>query len=65
MKVWVVMGNDYPDSVHASEEAAELYIAKLKVLAAEEAQHLYPDIRSRTAHVMRIYWRHYEFKVKS
>ena len=53
MKVWVIMGNDYPDSVFALEEAAEKYIAGKKAERSAEARGL-----------PRIYWRSYEFEVK-
>jgi len=65
MKVWVVMGNDYPESVHASEEAAELHIAKLKAIAEEEATRLHADERHQRQHASRIFWRAYEFEVQS
>lgn len=49
MKVFVVMGNDFPDSVWDTEEAAEKYC---------EAQ------RNDKNYSPRIYWRVYEFTVR-
>ena len=56
MKVWVIMGNDYPDSVFASEEAAEKYIA------GKKAEHL--RAQQLGGGFSRIHWRSYEFEVK-
>ncbi len=50
MKVWVVMGNDFPDSVWSSEHAAESYCIEKKA----ERRDVGP----------RIHWRVYEFEVK-
>lgn len=50
MNVYVVMGNDYPDSVFDSEQAAERY--------CEEKR------RAHKRGEPRIYWRTYEFKVR-
>lgn len=50
MSVYVVMGNDYPAAVFATEEAAEAYcVAKRK--------------EPRTSGIM-IYWRVYEFALQ-
>ena len=51
MKVWVVMGNDYPESVFASEAAAKEYVEQKK--AAPDYLGKYGDPR--------IYWNVYEF----
>lgn len=53
MKVWVVMGNDYPDSVFATEAAAETYVAEKK---KEKTEQLFGHAR--------IHWRAYEFEVR-
>lgn len=47
MKVWVIMSNDYPDSVFATERLAEEYVKSQKAKRED----------------MRIYWRAYEFTV--
>jgi hypothetical protein len=52
MKVFVIMGNDFPDCVFASEEAAEKFIEQKK--AEYDKSALRP----------RIYWRFYEFEVR-
>jgi hypothetical protein len=52
MKVFVVMGNDYPDSVFSTQDAAEAYVEK-KRAADPERQRLYGG--------MMIYWRWYSF----
>lgn len=49
MKVWVVMSNDYPDSVFATERLAETYIQRQQ--------------QRRDDYSPRIYWRAYEFNV--
>lgn len=49
MDVWVIMGNDYPDAVVASEEAADAYCANKKAGR--------PDGR--------IYWRAYKFTMET
>lgn len=49
-KVYIVMGNDFPDAVFRTEEGAEKYChEKPKIDAASNR---------------RIYWRWYEFEVK-
>lgn len=50
MKVWVIMGNDYPWGVFSSEEAADKCIADLKAKEAEKG--LYDA---------KVHWRTYEF----
>ena len=52
MKVYVVMGNDFPDSCFATEQAAEEYVALKKESVENKG---FP----------RIYWRVYEFEVRS
>ena len=51
-RVWVVMSNDYPDSVFSNEEDAEAYV---ECMSAGQRK-----VPSRS----RIYWRCYEFKVE-
>lgn len=60
-KVYVVMGNDYPDSVHASQEGAENFIKTKK-----DDETAYREGLSRQ-HIHRpgIYWRWYEFEVQA
>ena len=53
MKVWVVMGNDYPDSVFWTEEAANRY--------CEERRNEPGNKREYGGY--RIYWRAYGFEV--
>lgn len=52
MKVWVIMGNDFPDGVASSEEKAKEHIKKAK--ADWEKKH--PESRM-------IYWRSYEYEL--
>ena len=49
MKVYVVMGNDFPDAVYAKEADARAYCEFRKQKDTEEGR--------------RIYWRVYEFEV--
>lgn len=51
MKVWVIMGNDFPAAVRLTKRAADRYVERQK----EEG-------RKKMAY-HRIYWRHYEFAV--
>lgn len=51
MKVYVVMGNDFPDCVFSTEAAAEAYCESKKA--------------ERREGYRRIYWRVYEFEVRS
>lgn len=53
MKVFVVMGNDYPDSVWRNEKEAEEYCELKK-----------SDKTTQTMGHARIYWRTYEFKLR-
>lgn len=55
MKVWVIMGNDFPSAVRLTKRAADRYVERKK----EEGRN--PMYCQRYSH--RIYWRHYEFKV--
>jgi hypothetical protein len=55
VRVFVVMGNDYPDSVFASEADAEAYIQQKK----DE-----PGNRHEHGGGYRIYWRAYEFELR-
>jgi hypothetical protein len=57
MKVWVVMGNDYPDAVFSSEKAADDFIAEKKREHEAKAHH------EGGAH-WKIYWRAYEFDLR-
>ena len=54
MKVWVIMGNDFPDAVFDNEEAAEAHI---KARKAEGKIH--------GGSYAKIYWRAYEFPLQS
>lgn len=56
MKVFVVMSNDFPDSVFADKENADAYVACME--AAEKKRKL-------GSPGARIYWRYYEFKLES
>lgn len=51
MKVWAIMGNDYPDAVFDAEEAAHKYIDKKK--------------KQQAGYSAVVYWRAYEFEVQS
>lgn len=53
MRVWVIMGNDYPDAVFASEEAANAYVETKKAEPASQGQFS-----------PRIYWRAYDFQLQ-
>jgi hypothetical protein len=54
MKVYVIMGNDYPDAVFRRKDEAEAYV-ELKKKQDEEQQ--------RQGHG-RIYWRVYDFDLQ-
>lgn len=56
MKVYVIMGNDFPDCVIADEAAADAYVAAK--VEKEKAKLVEPW---QTA--PRIRWRHYEFEL--
>ncbi len=57
MKVYVVMGNDYPDAVFQAEAAAEKYVGERTI--SEKAAASKPDMFHR-----RIYYRYYEFELQ-
>lgn len=52
MKVYVIMGNDYPDAAFRTEEAAEEYVAD-KIKKQNERKRIGP----------KIHWRWYEFEL--
>jgi hypothetical protein len=54
MKVFVIMGNDYPVAVFKDETAAEMFCEKKKA----ERERL-----TRDGFEPRIYWRYYEFNL--
>lgn len=54
MKVWVIMGNDYPAAVRLTKRGADAYVARKK------KEDLGPNGAKLFGHP-RIYWRHYEF----
>lgn len=51
MPVWVVMGNDFPDSVFDNSEAAE--------------RHCDSKRDGHETHARRIYWRVYKFQLRT
>lgn len=53
MRVWVVMGNDYPDAVFDNEVAANEYIRKARTIDKVKFGDTYT----------RIYWRAYTFEM--
>lgn len=55
MKVWVVMGNDYPNAVFDTEKAANTYCAVKKEEPAS----------NHASGGIRIYWRSYAFEVRN
>jgi hypothetical protein len=55
--VWVVMGNDFPDCVCATQEIAERYVA-----AKRHDQDLI-NSSSQTGYIARVYWRAHEFQL--
>lgn len=57
MKVWVLMGNDYPDAVFTDEEAGERIIAKL------HAKHAAKNEERKASAGPSIYWRLYPFEL--
>ena len=57
MKVWVVMGNDYPSGVFSSEDLANKHIDHQKAKLAKQQEHLDKYMRPR------IYWRATEFNL--
>lgn len=63
MKVWVVMGNDYPDSVYKTENAAATFI-NAKNEEREKADRKKRRLGSGSGGYGRIYWRSYEFEIQ-
>lgn len=57
MKVYVVMANDYPDSVYTTKAVAAAFVAKQSAKEAALA-------RSVKQWRPRIYWNFYEFDLK-
>lgn len=57
MKVWVLMGNDYPEAVFADELIAESELAKIKEKAGA-------GLKSWERACARIYWRLYPFDLE-
>lgn len=55
MKVYVVMGNDYPDCVFSDEGAADRYV-KAKTVENKRSM--------ETGYSRRVYWRVYLFDLK-
>jgi hypothetical protein len=55
-RLYVIMGNDFPDGVCSTEDKAKKVVERLKAKEAEE----YPNRRA-----MRIHWRYYDFEVDS
>jgi hypothetical protein len=53
MAVWVVMGNDFPDSVFSNSADAASYVARMYALEKKKQKGFGP----------RIYWRSYRFEV--
>lgn len=53
MKVYVVMGNDFPDAVFDSQKKAEQFIEQKKK----------EDDKIKEKYYARIYWRAYEFEL--
>lgn len=58
IRVYVVMGNDYPEAVFSNEAAADKFIEKKR---AEDRREDRPWPNSLAP---RIYWRHYEYEVR-
>lgn len=54
MKVYVIMGNDYPECVYAKKTDADAYVEDKK----REQKKMTPE-----QHGSRIYWRSYEFEL--
>jgi hypothetical protein len=57
MKVYVVMGNDFPETIFGTEKGAAEFVAEKKQREDVEAKSRY---RSRPM----IYWRFYEFELQ-
>ncbi len=55
MVVYVIMGNDFPECVFATQKEADAFVeAKMKA----------PENRREHSNLPRIYWRSYEFRVR-
>ena len=62
-KVWVIMGNDYPDGVFDSKDKADAYV--LKKQTEDRSKWEKENIPAKAIYYTpRIYWRHYEYEVK-
>lgn len=57
--VYVIMGNDYPHSVHLNKVKADKFVEDMTALEDKESS---KPIQQRAR--SRIYWRSYEFEVK-
>jgi hypothetical protein len=53
MQVYVVMGNDFPDAVFSTQDAADDYVARRKL----------EDNPSGDGWFRRVHWRHYNFEL--
>lgn len=56
MKVWVIMGNDFPAAVRLTKRGADAYVERMKAKN-------FVDMKTQQSG--RIYWRHYEFEITS
>lgn len=61
-KVYVVMGNDYPQAVHATQAGADASIKARKKKDAEEVRKGMQHERFTGAGM--VYWRSYEFELQ-
>lgn len=59
MKAFVIMGNDYPESVFADKDAADNYVKSKMDDEREEHERKNPG----GFYSPRIYWRSYEFEI--
>lgn len=59
MKVYVIMGNDYPHSVYQSEADADDFVKVAETAEKEMEKRPVPQRERR-----RIHWRSYEFELK-
>lgn len=55
MRVFVVMGNDYPDRVYDTQQAADDFCRQKNNESAAQTEKGY----------RRIYWRYYEFELQT
>lgn len=64
MKVYVVMGNDYPSAVFTDERDAEAACKRL--MDEQREKHEAEDARfgKKTHYTPRIYWRYYGFELQ-